>query len=107
MKDAILVGDGVVLIDGSFRFDRENEIKIDMFGEGEESRAFLSRRFGEAFIEFCDVMIFEKPVGVFFGFDAMKPELVDNTPLKSLIHSLAASASLRGISRDHSDAEFI
>ena len=104
LKDPVLVGNGVVVISGSFGLDREDEIQIEVPGDRGESRALLFGRFGESLIELSDVTLFQEAVGLFFGFDAVEAELIRQPALERLIHPLAPSPGLRGISRDHPDA---
>ena len=78
-----------------------------MWRDWDESRSLLLRRFGETFIEFLDVMIFEKAVGLLFCPDAMKSEFVGKPALKRRVHPFAPAARLRGISWDHPDSQLI
>ncbi len=107
MEDLVLERNGVVLVDGSFRFEREDKVEVDVRRNRDESRALLFGWFGETFIEFLDVMIFEKAVGLFFGFDSVKSEFVRKPTLEGGIHAFATATSLRGVGWNHTDSKIV
>ena len=72
LKDPVLVGNGVVVISGSFGLDREDEIQIEVPGDRGEGRALLFGRFGESLVELPDVVLFEETIGFFFGLDPVE-----------------------------------
>ena len=78
-----------------------------MWRNRDESRSLLFGRFGETFVELGDVMIFEKAVGLFFGFDSVKFKFVWQPALKSGIHPFASATCLRRVSGDHADPKFV
>lgn len=107
LKDSVLVGNGIILVNGPFGFDRENKIEIQMGRKGDKRRTFLLGRFGEPFVKFRDVMLSEKTVGFVFGLDVVEAEFVREPTLKRLVHPLASSSGLRRVGWDHPDAQFV
>ena len=67
----------------------------------------MFRRFGESFVELWDVMFFQETIGIVFGLNVMETEFVGGAALERLIHPLASSPGLWGVSRDHADSKFI
>jgi len=107
LEDLVLERNGVVVVDGSFGFDGEDKVEIKVWRNWDESRSLLFGWFRKTFIEFCDVMLFEKTVGLFFGFDSVEFEFVGKPTLKRGIHPFASAASLWGVGWDHSDSKLI
>ena len=107
LEDLVLERNGVVLVDGSFGFDREDEIDVHVRRDRNESRPRLFGCFFETFIEFRDVMIFEKAIGLLFCFDSVKFEFVWKPALERFIHPLAATSGLWGVGGDHTDSKFV
>lgn len=107
LKDPVLIGNGVVLVDGSFGLNREDEIEVQMCWNRDESGTFLFGGFCKSFVEIGDEMIFEKAVGRFDCFDAVKSELVGKPALKSLVHPFTSAPGLRRVGWDHSDSEVV
>ena len=101
LQDLVLERNGVVLVDGSFGFEREDKVEIDVWRNWDERRSLLLGRFSETFVELRDVMIFEKAVGLFFCFDSVEFEFVWKPALEGGIHPFASAARLRGIGWDH------
>ena len=67
----------------------------------------LFGRFGETFIEFRDVMIFEKAVGLLLRCDSVEFEFVGKPALEGGVHSFASAAGLRGVGWDHPDSKLV
>ena len=107
LKDLVLERNGIVLVDGSFGFDGEDEIDVHVRRDRNESGPGLLGCFCKTFIEFRNVMIFEKEVGLFFCFDAVKPEFVGKPALKRFVHPFASASRLRGVGGDHTDSKFV
>ena len=106
LKDLVLERNGVVLVDGSFGFDREDEIDVHVRRDRNERGSGFLGPFRKTFIEFRDVMIFEKAVGLLFCFNSVKFEFVGKPALKRFVHPLASAPRLRGVGWDHTDSEF-
>lgn len=107
LKDPVLIGDGVVLVDGSFGLNREDEIEVQMGWNRDESGTFLLRGFCKSFVKIGDEIILEKAVGRFECFDAVKSELVGKPSLKSLVHPFTSAPGLGRVGWDHSDPEVV
>ena len=106
LKDEALEGDGVVVADGAFFFDRENQIKINVRSDWDKGR---SRLFGfnrEALVELADVGLLQEKIGILFGFDTVQTKFVTESALKGFIDTLATTSCLRRIGRDRTDAQF-
>jgi hypothetical protein len=106
LKDLVLERNGIVLVDGSFGFKREDKVEIDVWRNWDESRALLLGRLGETFVELGDVMIFEKAVGLHFCFDAVESEFVGKPALKRFVHPFASTSRLWRVGWDHTDSKF-
>ena len=56
-------------------------------------------------VEFFEKNFFQETIRLIFGFDAVEFELIGNSSLKSFIHALRTTSGLRGIGRDHLNAQ--
>lgn len=106
LHDETLEGDGVVVTDGAFLFDGENQIKIDVRLDWDESGSKLFGFNGEALIKLTDVGFFKETIGSLLGFDAVQTKFVAKSALKGLVDAFTAASSLRRISGNGADAQF-
>ena len=103
LKYEPLKGDGVVVTDGAFFFDGEDQIKIDVRLDWDKSRALLLGFNGEALIELTDVDFFQETIGGVFSFDAVQTEFVTESALKGFVDAFTPATCFGRVGRDPSD----
>ena len=103
LEDEALEGDCVVVTDGAFLFNRENQIKIDVSLDWDKSRSWLLRFDSESLVELVDVSLLQEKIGGLFCFDAVQTKFVAKSALKSFVDAFAATACFGRVGRDHSD----
>jgi len=106
LKDEALKGECVVVAHGSFLFDGEDQIQIEVGLKGNKSGSGLPGFDGEALVKLADEGLLQEKIGGLFCFDAVQTKLVTKSVLESCIDAFAAAPGLRGISRDGADAQF-
>ena len=106
LKAETLKGDGVVMADGAFLFDGEDQIKIDVRLDRNKSGSWLLGFDSEALVELVDVDFFQETIRSVFGFDAVQTKFIAESVLKSFVDAFAPASGLRGISRNGADTQF-
>ena len=106
LKIDALEGDGVVVTDGAFLLDGENQIEIDVGLDRDKSGSWLLGFNSKAAVELADVDFFQETIRSVFCFDAVQTEFVAESALKGFVDAFAPAACLGGISRDRANAQF-
>ena len=105
LKDETLEGNRIVLTDGTFLFDREDPIKINVGLDGDKSGSGLLGFDGEALVELADIGLLQEKISSLFGFDTVQTKFVRESALEGFIDAFSPSSCLRTISRDRPDAQ--
>src|SRR3974377_2604934 len=92
----VLKADGVVLVHGTSKLKREDQIQI-LAPARDKGRPPLCRSHLKAAIELGDIVLAQKAVGLLQGLDTTQSQLLRQPSLPSLEGAVAAAGRLRGV----------